>query len=89
MEWIKCSERLPEVNQLVLMWVGCLKCGLLYKGRKHVHGETNLFYDPNLPKEPVTVGRYRNRVGNHWWDPVNPQYWMPLPQPPKDSNGMD
>ena len=80
MEWIKCSDRTPVEGQLVL----CLL-------DKRIPFDDKIMYLNGVPIFPQCVLIYKklaphmnamfldNRLHSY-----NPNYWMPLPEPPKD-----
>lgn len=52
MKWIKCSEQMPELNKLVLLYDGQgMYEGQRYKSLFHdeIHWATNVYYDDNDP----------------------------------------
>jgi hypothetical protein len=67
-EWVKCSERMPEANRLVIIYQlheGVLECF-----------RTNLAtYRP---------ADFRNDWTDISGYDAHPTHWMPLPEPPKD-----
>lgn len=69
-DWIKCSERMPKIDQLVLCWASCLDTTYGWyegRGRWIVNDEPN---DSKLKLDRITFVTY----------------WQPLPEPPKGEN---
>ncbi|UBX27930.1 DUF551 domain-containing protein [Arsenophonus apicola] len=67
MEWIKCEERLPLVDELVLICKRCNDDFEIEVGWRENENSTFIYHcnkDEKLTFEP--------------------DYWMPLPEPPKE-----
>jgi len=90
MEWIKCSDRLPDKEGKILVKIeDKYFVALVYKhdpnsfrflDKENVYLET--------PTTMVWLGTETKIVsGNHKWYPEHfkePTHWMPLPELPKD-----
>jgi len=68
MEWIKCSERMPDVGQGVIGWNGYAIRGCRYRSNTYAKTEKG-----RQPRFEVTEGI---------WHGVT--HWMPLPEPPTE-----
>ncbi|ANZ87774.1 DUF551 domain-containing protein [Citrobacter freundii] len=74
MEWIKCSERMPDSDEFVQIWplpdFGVeLHVGQYDKFNKKGAGWYAQVYEHNYGIE---------------WHPINVTHWMPLPHPPTE-----
>lgn len=67
-QWVKCSERMPEIGQIVLGWNG-------YTVRRCVYTR-NKYAKTQKRREP----RFEISTGASEWYGVT--HWMPLPDPP-------
>ena len=68
MEWVKCRERMPELNQKVIAWNGHFVSQCVYKQNRIAKSERG--------RNP----RFENHNGI--WRGVS--HWMPIPEPPKE-----
>jgi hypothetical protein len=68
MKWISVKDRLPEIDQKVLVWA----CSSPDPEFVDIG-----FYDPE--SSPETLWRCEEYMDIHV------DYWMPLPNPPKDT----
>lgn len=74
MEWIKCSERMPELNEgrfsmrVLLTVIDCKNVMPMKYVRTEVRGKS--------------VERWEWFTGNVCRDNIT--HWMPLPEPPQD-----
>ncbi|HRH31972.1 MAG TPA: DUF551 domain-containing protein [bacterium] len=82
MEWIKCSERLPEIFQSVV---------LVNIGRFE---NTSQAFDDEMGSRNVhQCGYLSQHGGKKFWSVYGERalgvesydYWMPLPEPPKEN----
>lgn len=85
MEWIKCSDRFPEVNGFYLCftsgWDSRIHLGEFKKDITEEYPGPIGFYD--FDEECFTDGCHNERVH------LRATHWMHLPHGPKDINGMD
>ncbi len=70
MEWISVEDRLPETNEAVLLH-GCSCCCVAYLD---VYGQ----WEPEGVESSYDMAYVVLQVGN-------PTHWMPLPEPPEES----
>lgn len=69
-DWIKCSDRMPEFLDDVLIFGP-------YDGQAVAYWNTKGF---------VPVGRPEgDSPGIEWWDRESVTHWMPLPEPPDEA----
>ena len=77
MEWISVKERLPELDEYVLIY------WQLKKGKKEEDG----FYDMIEIASLDSITHRKDQVSTEWKDKEyngkEPTHWMPLPKPPK------
>lgn len=66
MEWIKCSDRMPELHQKVIAWNGHFVCQCVYTANRYAKSERG--------RNP----RFENSSGI--WRGVS--HWMAMPEPP-------
>jgi len=68
MEWIKIEDKMPDPKTLVLI-------------------SNHEYLDITKPRY-ITIGQYEEEsdqwYDEQWQDLFEPDYWMPLPEPPKD-----
>ncbi|MDZ7280349.1 DUF551 domain-containing protein [Pantoea eucrina] len=67
-QWIKCSERMPEIRQTVIGWNGCAVRQCVYTRNEYAKTQKG--------REP----RFETLTGI--WHGVT--HWMPLPEPPQE-----
>ncbi|HGN8897454.1 TPA: DUF551 domain-containing protein [Enterobacter roggenkampii] len=67
MQWIKCSERMPDVGEQVLIRISCSEYFNIENGRYKGDG--------------LWVGCWFNVYGKKG-SPYQVSHWMPLPSPP-------
>lgn len=68
MEWIKCSERMPEIGESVIGWNGWAIRNCSYR--------INTYAKTEKGRQP------RFEVSEGIWHRVT--HWMPLPEPPTE-----
>ena len=74
MDWIKCSEKLPEHHEEVIFYVKSREkcfCGYfesIPKYRSLNKNKKNFFYE---------------NLDDWWFDGEDITHWMPLPKPPE------
>lgn len=79
-EWIKCSERMPEPGELVLVWLADAPAENLLRIAFDCWDEQ---YEAPLSFSSATIP-----VGMGWdsgTDYAEITHWQPLPQPPEDA----
>ena len=75
-KWVKCSDRMPESKEIVLVFQTRYDEDYIYKS-------AFIKNDPNLTEDCF--------MGIDEWDTIDydqcfdPTHWMPLPQPPNVS----
>ena len=79
-DWIRCEDRLPELEQRVLVFAKCIIDGFTEDAIVAITSMTDV--NPLWPSIKWEV---------HWRDPwqyfmsdYKITHWMPLPEPPKD-----
>ncbi len=74
MGWIKCSERLPDNDDVVLVWP-----------RPNFGVDLDVGqYEKYHKKGPGWFARvYEHNYGVEWY-PITVTHWQPLPTPPQD-----
>ena len=75
MNWIKCSERLPEINKWVLVYASG------EPDEKTI--TTSCFLTIDIRDRPIW-NLLSSGCGCCDSDLTNVTHWMPLPEPPKD-----
>lgn len=68
MEWIKCADRIPELEETVLLENYVIAYRMKMKG--------------DFWKEGWAWADSRDE--NTFWRPIDIKYWMPLPEPPTE-----
>lgn len=78
MEWVKVSDSLPENRQNVL----CID-----KEKRFYTAIYKIYANSDLPHHKGYPDWYHDFCCDR--EPYDPEYWMPLPNPPQENNKYD
>lgn len=80
--WIPCSERMPEDDKKVLVYIpprdGTTQYGYYIAQMRKVKGDTNNFWGIQTADSPWTVWAW-----GYFVEPIV-THWQPLPEPPEN-----